>query len=240
MACSHDGPSLAALALPRGEAQADAWERPGAGLSMRLLTALEARVLGVLVEKQATVPDTYPLSLNALVAGCNQKTARDPVMSASDDDVLTAIDGLKSLSLVFEGSGSRVIKFEHNTARVLGVPSQAVALLATLMLRGPQTAAELRLNCERLHRFADISSVEGFLDELAAKQPARVVKLPRAPGSREPRWAHLLCGDAASSPVAEPVAATPSSFEQLEARIAALEAQVATLLRRAQASGGAE
>ncbi len=204
---------------------------------MRLLSALEARVLGVLVEKQATVPDTYPLSLNALVAGCNQKTARDPVMSVSDADVLTAIDGLKSLSLVFEGSGSRVVKFEHNAARVLGLPSQSVALLATLMLRGPQTAAELRLNCERLHRFADISSVEGFLDELAAKEPPRVAKLARAPGSREPRWAQLLCGDA-PPPSAQAEAATPSLFEQLEARVATLEEQVAALLRRV--SGGAE
>ena len=94
---------------------------------MRALTPLEARVLGVLVEKQATVPDTYPLSLNALVAGCNQKTARQPVIEATDAEVLTAVDGLKALSLVFEGSGSRVVKFEHNTARVLGVPGAAAA-----------------------------------------------------------------------------------------------------------------
>ena len=162
---------------------------------MRHLTPLEARVLGVLVEKQSTVPDTYPLSLNALLAGCNQKTARHPVIEATEVEVLTAIDGLKGLSLVFEGSSSRVVKFEHNTARVLHVPSQAVALLAVLMLRGPQTAAELRLNCERLHRFADISSVEGFLDELAAKAEPMVVKLNRAPGEREARWAQLLCGE---------------------------------------------
>jgi uncharacterized protein YceH (UPF0502 family) len=209
---------------------------------VRPLTAIEARVLGVLVEKQATVPDTYPLSLNALTAGCNQKTAREPVMSASDADVLTAIDGLKSLSLVFEGSSSRVVKFEHNAGRVLGVPSQSVALLACLMLRGPQTAAELRLNCERLHRFADISSVEGFLDELAAKEPARVVKLPRLPGSREPRWAHLLCGDVPQVPPSPALKeATPTQWEQLEARVTALEAQVAALLRSGpSASGGAE
>ncbi len=208
---------------------------------MRALTAIEARVLGVLVEKQATVPDTYPLSLNALVAGCNQKTARDPVMNASDADVLTAIDGLKSFSLVFEGSGSRVVKFEHNAGRVLGVPSQSVALLAALMLRGPQTAAELRLACERLHRFADISSVEGFLDELAAREPPRVAKLARTPGALEPRWMHLLCGDA-PPPSAALGAAMPSHQEPLEARVAALEAQVAALLRRLgdSASGGAE
>ncbi len=200
-------------------------------------------MLGVLVEKQHTVPDTYPLSLNALVAGCNQKTARAPVIEATDAEVLTAADGLKSLSLVFEGGGSRVVKFEHNMGRVLGVPSQSVALLAVLMLRGPQTAAELRLNCERLHRFADISSVEGFLDELAAKAPARVVKLPRAPGEREARWAHLLCGE----PVAEQpragaahdaeggavsageLAAIKAEQTRLAAQVEALRAQVQRL-----------
>ncbi len=202
-------------------------------------------MLGVLVEKQHTVPDTYPLSLNALVAGCNQKTARAPVIEATDAEVLTAADGLKSLSLVFEGGGSRVVKFEHNMGRVLGVPSQSVALLAVLMLRGPQTAAELRLNCERLHRFADISSVEGFLDELAAKAPARVVKLPRAPGEREARWAHLLCGE----PVAEQpragaahdaeggavsageLAAIKAEQTRLAAQVEALRAQVQRLSR---------
>jgi uncharacterized protein len=167
---------------------------------MRLLTPLEARVLGVLVEKQHTVPDTYPLSLNSLVAGCNQKTARSPVIEASDADVQGAVDSLKPMSLVFEGSGSRVVRYEHNLGRVMAVPDAAAALLAVLMLRGPQTAAELRLNCERLHKFADISVVEGVLDELAERYPPRVVKLARAPGAREARWAHLLCGE-----VAEPV-----------------------------------
>jgi uncharacterized protein len=161
----------------------------------RALTPLEARVLGVLVEKQATVPDTYPLSLNSLVAGCNQKTARDPVINASESDVLAAIDGLKSQSLVFETSGGRVSKYEHNAARGLNVPGAAAALLAVLMLRGPQTVAELRANAERLHRFADIPSVEGVLNELADRYPPRAVLLPRAPGAREPRWAHLLCGE---------------------------------------------
>jgi uncharacterized protein len=173
----------------------DAPSRP----PLRELTPLEARVLGVLVEKQRTVPDTYPLSLNSLTAGCNQKTARSPVMNASEDEVMTTLDGLKRLSLVMEGSSSRVPRFEHNMNRVLGVPSQAVALLATLFLRGPQTAAELRGNSARLHAFADISSVESFLDELAANDPPRVVKLPRTPGERESRWAHLLCGEVSVS-----------------------------------------
>ena len=192
---------------------------------MRALTPLEARVLGVLVEKQHTVPDTYPLSLNALVAGCNQKTARDPVINATEAEVLTAVDGLKSLSLVFEGSGSRVVRFEHNMARVYALPTASVALLTTLLLRGPQTAAELRLHCERLHRFADISSVEGFLDELAAKEPARVVRLPRAPGAREARWAQLLCGE-----VSVDVAAAPAGEGGVSAgEIAALKAEQARL-----------
>lgn len=193
---------------------------------MRALTPLEARVLGVLVEKQATVPDTYPLSLNALVAGCNQKTAREPVIAATDADVLAAIDGLKDLSLVVEVSGSRVVRFEHNAARVLGVPGAAVALLAVLMLRGPQTAAELRLNAERLHRFADISSVEAFLDELAAKDPPRVVRLPKAPGEREHRWAHLLCGD-----VSVPAVAAPGDAGVGAGELAALKAEQARLAR---------
>ncbi|WP_374595411.1 YceH family protein [Aquabacterium sp.] len=164
-------------------------------MALRTLTPLEARVLAVLVEKKLTVPDSYPLSLNALTLGCNQKTAREPVMNASEADVLQAIEGLKEQSLVNEVSGSRVVRFDHNASRGLGVPSQSVALLTALMLRGPQTAAELRLHTERLHRFADISSVEGFLDELAERDPKMVAKLPRAAGSREARWAHLLCGE---------------------------------------------
>jgi uncharacterized protein YceH (UPF0502 family) len=196
-------------------------------MTLPILTLLEARVVGVLVEKQATVPDTYPLSLNTLVAGCNQKTARDPVLNVNESDVLQAIDQLKQLSLVFEGSGSRVVRYEHNLGRVLGVPSQAVALLSTLMLRGPQTAAELRSHCERLHRFADISSVEGFLDELAEKDVPRVVKLARAPGSREARWAHLLCGEVAG-------AATGAELAEVSGAAAALDVGDLVTLRAEQ------
>ena len=164
-------------------------------MTLRTLSALEARVLAVLVEKESTVPDSYPLSLNALTLGCNQKTARDPVMAVSEADVLEALEELKSMHLVSSVSGNRVVRFEHNGARGLAVPGAALALLTLLMLRGPQTAAELRQNTERLHRFADVSSVEGFLNELAERTPPLVVKLARAPGAREPRWAHLLCGE---------------------------------------------
>ena len=204
----------------------------------RALSLLECRVLGVLVEKERTVADSYPLSLNALVLGCNQKTARDPVLNASDAEVLAAVDDLKGLSLVVEVSGSRVARYEHNLQRVLHVPSQSVAILALLMLRGPQTAAELRLNTERLHRFADISSVEAFLDELAARQPEPlVVRLPRAPGAREARWAHLLGGpvEAASAAAASApddavssgeIAALKANQMRLHAEVAMLRAQL--------------
>jgi len=206
-------------------------------MSMRPLSLLEARVLGVLVEKSLTVPDSYPLSLNALTLGCNQKTARDPVLAASDADVQGAIDALKSLSLAFESSGSRVSRYEHNMGRVLGLPSQSVALLATLMLRGPQTASELRTASERLHRFADISAVEGFLDELASRADEKggplAVKLPRAPGAREQRWAHLLSGavDPASFAAAsDGEAIVPvSELAALKSRVAIAEAELERL-----------
>ena len=190
--------------------------------TLRALTQLEARIVGVLVEKQHTVPDTYPLSLNALTSGCNQKTARTPVMNVSETEVLGAIEDLKHLSLVFEGSSSRVPRFEHNLNRVLGIPAQAVALLTVILLRGAQTAAELRLNSARLHGFADVSSVEAFLAELAEREPPLVVKLPRAPGERESRWMHLLCGEVEMSAGATaagdaPVAGNGVSFAEFEA-----------------------
>lgn len=188
-------------------------------MTIRSLTPLEARVVSVLFEKQHTVPDSYPLSLNALVLGVNQKTARDPVMNVSEPEVLGALDELRALSLVVEVSGSRVARYEHNMQRVIGVPSQSAALLSVLMLRGPQTAAELRQNSERLHRFADISSVEAFLDELAEDTPPKVVKLPRSPGEREARWAHLLCGEvqmpAAGAAAAVDAAVAPSELAAL-------------------------
>jgi len=206
------------------------------------LSLLEARIVGTLIEKQRTVPDTYPLSLNALAAGCNQKSSRHPVMEASDGELLQAIDNLTVLGLVSAVSGSRVARFAHGLERALGVPTQASALLAVLMLRGPQTAGELRLNCERLHRFADISAVEAFLEELAARpEGALVVELPRLPGSRENRWAHLLSGQPAGGFVPAPPAAASRGDEivQLNERVAALEAEVAELrVMLARLSGG--
>lgn len=191
------------------------------------LSLLETRVLGTLVEKQHTVPDIYPLTLNALVAGCNQKSSRSPVMEATEAEVHGALDSLRSANLVIESSGGRVARYSHNLERVLQVPSQAAALLIVLMLRGPQTAGELRINSERLHRFADISAVEAFLQELAARPAGPlVVQLPRLPGARENRWAHLLSG----TPKAEaPVGEARSGEEPSVGEIAALNAKLARL-----------
>jgi len=208
------------------------------------LSLLETRVLGVLVEKQRTVPDTYPLTLNALVAGCSQKTSRDPVMTVKEVEVQATVDRLRLLSLVVESSGERVMRYAHNIERVLDVPSQAVALLATLLLRGPQTVGELRINSDRLHRFADGSAVEAFLHELAGRGAgALVAELPRQPGARENRWAHLLSGapatatvpavaqESAAGSVVAPaeLAALKESVRRLEDELDALKREVAML-----------
>jgi hypothetical protein len=192
-----------------------------------VLSLAETRILGTLVEKQRTVPDAYPLSLNALAAGCNQKTSRAPVLELSEAEILQALDGLKDAGLVVEVSGSRVVRFDHRLEKVLGVPTQASALLTVLMLRGPQTVGELRLNCERLHRFADISSVEAFLEELAGR--GLVIELPRLPGARENRWSHLLSGQPAVEMPAAGGRAGNQEIEELKGRVAALEAEVGEL-----------
>ena len=206
--------------------------------SLPPLSLLETRVLGVLVEKQHTVPDTYPLTLNALVSGCNQKSSRDPVIEASEAEVQAAVDRLKSLALVMETSGGRAMRYSHNVGKVLGIPPQSAALLAVLFLRGPQTAGELRLNSERLHRFGDILSVQAFLEELAQRREGALVReLARAPGARETRWAHLLSGEppeGASMPQAANDALnvhmpTVSEIAALKARVDRLEEEVAEL-----------
>ena len=200
---------------------------------MKSLSLLETRVLGTLVEKQHTVPDSYPLTLNALVSGCNQKTSRSPVMEVSDTDARAALDSLKGANLVMETSGGRVSRYSHNLERVLQVPAQSGAILTSLMLRGPQTAGELRISCERLHAFSDISAVEGFLQELAARPAgALVAELPRLPGARENRWAHLLGGaPEITAPAVQkaPAEMPPDEVAALKADIARIEAELAAM-----------
>lgn len=207
-----------------------------------VLSFLETRVLGVLAEKERTVPDTYPLTLNALVAGCNQKTSRDPVINASETEVQAALDSLKSMTFVIESSGGRVARYSHNIERVLQIPKQSTALLAVLMLRGPQTAGELRINSERLHSFTDIDLVELFLRELAERPAgALVAELPRQAGSRENRWMHLLSGAPSVSDVAaampalaaetaggsaSEIAAMKDSISQLQTEVTELKARL--------------
>jgi len=213
---------------------------------MKILTLHEARVLATLMEKARTVPDSYPLSLNTLVLGCNQKTSRDPVMDMTESQAQAALDTLKKQSLVFEASSSRVPRFEHNFQRGFGVNEPQAVLLGLLMLRGPQTPGELRLSSERWYKFADIASVEDALAELKARGDdsgaLMVAQLARAPNMREQRWMHLLCGESALLPhqqagagigaadwQAEPVSL--GQAERLQQRLDTLETQVAQLYK---------
>lgn len=197
------------------------------------LTAVEARILGVLIEKEKTTPDVYPLTVNSLTAGCNQKSSRDPVMNVFEAEVLASLEDLRSRFLVLETSGAsgRVMRYAHHFGKVYQIPSAAVALLAVLMLRGPQTASELRANCDRLHSFADASSVEGYLEELAVRPEGPLtVLLPKRPGSREHRWAHLLCGELpAGQGVDQQTTAEGADRLELESRVMRLEEEVAEL-----------
>ena len=205
------------------------------------LSLIQTRVLAVLIEKERTVPDTYPMTLNALVSGCNQKTSRDPVMSISESEAQEAIDELKRLSLVLETSGGRVMRYSQNAKRALVIPSESLALLTGLMLRGPQTAGELRISCERLCKFSDISAVEGFLNELADREGAGlVIELPRQAGSRENRWMHLLSGAPTEDMMREQAGSvarfassselhTDSSVNELRQRVSRLEADLTRL-----------
>lgn len=195
------------------------------------LSFLEARILGVLIEKEKTTPDAYPLTLNSLTAGCNQKSARDPVTSVIDSEVQAALEDLRGRILVLEtyGASGRVLRYAQNFGRVYGVPPASVALLAILVLRGPQTISELRANSERLYRFDDASSVEAYLEELATRSSGPLVtRLPRQAGAREQRWAHLLCG-AAALPTEAVRRQTVQEDTGLEERVARLELEVAEL-----------
>lgn len=215
------------------------------------LSSLEARVLGVLVEKQYATPDTYPLTLNALAAGCNQKTSRHPVMAVTEADLIPVMESLKHRSLVIEsyGASGRVLRYANNLAKVLAVGQSMLALLATLMLRGPQTAGELRTNSDRLYHFADVSSVEAYLEDMITRAAIPlVVKLARQPGAREHRWAHTLCGPVtgeaaeAQGDASRDELRNTSDVSVLAVEVSALREEVADLRQRLarleQALGG--
>ncbi|MCB5196670.1 YceH family protein [Deefgea salmonis] len=202
-------------------------------IEVNKLSQLEVRILGALIEKQHTVPDSYPLTLNALLAACNQKSSRDPVIDATEGELLVALDHLREQGWVLEVNKGRVLRYEQALAKVLRIPSQSVALLAVLMLRGPQTSGELRLNCERLHRFADISAVEGFLEELAARQPAALVlQISKQAGARECRWCHLLAGEPPVSSVEMPQLDLVARVAYLEQEVEKLKATMAAVLEK--------
>lgn len=204
-----------------------------------MLDALEARVLGCLIEKEATTPDVYPLSLNALVNACNQKNNRAPVMELGEREVEGALDRLRGKRLVtaFSGANARAIKYKHRFSERFPVEPLAQAMVAELMLRGPQTTAGLRGNCERMVAVPDLAGCEVLLVHLSGGAEPLVRKLPRQPGQKEARWAQLLTGEptaedpAGTEGVREPlkVAVAMTLPPEVETRLATLEAEVAAL-----------
>ena len=199
-----------------------------------LLTDNEARVLGCLVEKEITTPDYYPLSLNALINACNQKSNRDPVMTLNEDAVRQAAHSLNEKGLAGTASSagdSRVSKYEHRMQEGFNFTRRETAIMCVLMLRGPQTPGELRGRSERMHRFEDLTDVQSTLQKLMTRDEPLVKVLPRQPGTKEARYAHLLCGQKAewdAPPLAVEERAEASADNE---RITQLEEEVATLRR---------
>ena len=199
------------------------------------LTAIETRVLGCLLEKERTTPETYPLSLHGLTAACCQTTNRDPIMSVGEKEVEGALDELrrKKLATVIFGAGARVQKYRHNVDDVYQLTPQEIALVCVLLLRGPQTVGELRSRCERLAAFASLPEAEACLENLATGSEPLVRALPARPGQKERRFVQLLSGE----PAAEPARAAsvpagerpPSRVDMLEVEVRELGAQVAAL-----------
>jgi uncharacterized protein len=207
------------------------------------LTTNEARVLGALIEKDITTPEYYPLSLNALVNACNQKSNRDPVMQLDENTVRDALTGLQEHRLAGPAGGadSRVTKYEHRTQEVFNFTRAETAVLCVLLLRGPQTPGELRGRTERMHRFETLDDVQSALHKLMERQPPLAKMLPRQPGTKESRYAHLLSGDIFASETPATASATGSAGASSHVgsadahhsadtdRIARLEEEVATL-----------
>jgi len=202
-------------------------ERKPRKLPARELDAVELRVLGALMEKQLSTPEYYPLTLNALVAACNQKSNREPVMELGESDVQRALDRLQDEKLVWKVMGGRAVRYDHNLDAQWQLDRRSKALLTLLFLRGPQTPGELRGRSDRLHQFEAIAEVEETLQWMATPPSPFVGELPRRPGQKESRWAHLLGGAIAEAPEPEPM--TAAGAEPLSTRVARLEEQVAML-----------
>lgn len=201
---------------------------------LETLTDVEARVIGSLVEKQLTTPEYYPLTFNALTAACNQKSNRDPVVSYDETTLMTAIDSLRDKNLVYlyYGSGSRTVKYKHMLPSVCDLDAAGVAIIAVLLLRGPQTIGELRERTGRLHEFGGLGEVQETLDGLARRDDALIVKLERQAGQKEARYAHLLSGEVTQHVAAAPSAraTSPASndrIEKLEGEVEALRTELA-------------
>jgi uncharacterized protein len=203
-------------------------ERKPPKLPARELDAVEVRVLGALIEKQLATPEYYPLTLNALLAACNQKSSREPVMELAEADVQRALDRLQDEKLVWKVLGGRATRYDHNLDATWQLDRAAKAIVALLFLRGAQTAGELRSRADRMHEFTAIDDVEATLQRLAPL----VQETPRRPGQKEARWAHLLSGAAGFSPPDEenaPEGGRAHTTEPLSARVQRLEEQVAAL-----------
>jgi uncharacterized protein YceH (UPF0502 family) len=212
-----------------------------------VLTANEARVLGALIEKEVTTPDYYPMSMNALVNACNQRSNREPVMDLDEDTVRQALHGLEDLRLAgrARGADGRVTKYEHWLGEAFNFTRAETALMCVLLLRGPQTPGELRGRAERMHRFDEIGEVLAGLQKLMEREPVLVAVLPRQPGTKESRYAHLLSGTVEAAVAAETafvrreggmIAGADAGLEarvvQLEATVAELRQEVVTMRKR--------
>lgn len=196
-----------------------------------VLTESEVRVVGSLVEKQLTTPEYYPLTLNALTAACNQKSNRDPVMSLGETEIMAAVDRLRDENLVylFYGSGSRTVKYKHMLPSVYELDPAGTAVMAVLMLRGPQTIGEIRERTGRMHEFGDLNEVQATLDDLSRRDEPLIVKLERQPGQKEARYAHLLSGAVDVTKLAAAAERTSSAGSASNDRIEKLETEVEQL-----------
>ncbi len=200
-------------------------------MNILFLSEIETRVLGSLVEKELTTPEYYPLSLNALVNACNQKSNRDPVINLDEEAVREALRTLdkKGLAGAADNMVSRVSKYEHRLQEAYNFTRHEIAILAELLLRGPQTPGELRSRADRMHKFDDLGIVQSTLQRLMKREPPLVKVLPRQPGTKEARYAHLLSGDVEVSPAESAAGVAATSSANSSERIARLEAQAENL-----------